>query len=174
MQSAVYKILVTVTIAVFSLSSCSRIKDYFIVKKAVGKEMIFPDSLVKVTGPELQKGEKYTLVSFVNAKECAKCYAATLPIWNAVLETSRADVQTVFVFEQATEQLQASIDSSNSHTVFADFKCLFRKENRYLQNDIKYDTFLVDSTNTIVLRGNPLFGENILRMYLNVISGRND
>lgn len=171
MRSAVVTFMIAAVAVVISLSSCSqRMKEFFIVKKALGKPMVVPASLIRISGPDFPVGCGYKMVSFVNSDECEKCYASTLPIWTGVLGENLEEIPVVFIFEKPSERLKAVLDSTSKFIIFSDPESAFRRSNTYLEDDIQYDTFLVDSSNTIVLRGNPLFGDKILKMYLKVLS----
>lgn len=163
--------MIATVAVIISISSCSqRMKEYFIVKRALGKSMEIPSTLVKISGSDFPMSSRYKMVSFVNAAECEKCYASTLPIWSGILGETVEEIPVVFIFEKPSEQLKAVLDSTSQFVILSDSELAFRKLNKYLEDDIQYDTFLLDSSNTIVLRGNPLFGDKILKMYLKVLS----
>lgn len=55
------------------------------------------------------------------------------------------------------------------YSIVVDFQNRFYQKNN-IQDEINYQTFLVDKENKILLVGNPLFSNEIKKMYLDVIS----
>jgi len=57
--------------------------------------------------------------------------------------------------------------------IFLDVDHRFVMQNDFLMLDSKYDVFLIDKDNKVVLRGNPTLGDAMLHLYEEILSKSN-
>ena len=57
--------------------------------------------------------------------------------------------------------------------IFLDVDHGFVMQNDFLMLDSKYDVFLIDKDNKVILRGNPTLGDAMLHLYEEILSKSN-
>ena len=149
-----------------------------IVEKSYGQKLSIPDDLLRVSG-DLDScnfdGER--IVVFINGKECALCYIRVFAVWNYVNDLAkRSHAQLMFIFDPDEEDAPSLIPYLRlvkEFNIFLDVDHRVVMQNDFLMMDSKYDVFLIDKDNKVVLRGNPTLGDAMLHLYEEILSNSN-
>ncbi len=127
--------------------------------------------------PIVSECDKYKMVVYVDSTECTPCALSHLRYWNPIIkETKKYNVCYVFVIAPKKEEIfdinveMEVTDLTNS--IYLDKDYIFLKRNEYIPHEEKYNTFLLDEHNEIVLVGNPINNEQIKNMYYNILKDR--
>ena len=94
---------------------------------------------------------------------------------NYIINKSR-NVSFIFIFETKSSQkndFEYSVDNigeNNNVTICIDTLGIFKKDNPVLPQESYFHTFLLDSTNNIILVGNPLNNLKIKSLYFECIN----
>lgn len=174
-----------VFLVVFYISvSCQRMQNLSnaekIVDEWVGKEIIFPSDIrctymgrdticSDVTTP-------YKILVYTDSAGCTSC-KLQLYKWNSLIEDSNIlmsdQVSFLFYFQPKNEkELQFLLRKNDfEHTVFIDNSNELSVINK-LPNDTKYQCFLLDKDDKVVLVGNPAINLKIWNLYKQAILGK--
>lgn len=144
------------------------------------KEIVFPDSLVfTIQGRDTVdypiSGNKYKIVTYVDSAGCTSC-KLRLPQWKGLMQSvdslNRDSVQFLFFFfpKSGTEIYQVLLANRFKFPVCIDNSDAFNKLN-HLPEDARFHTFLLNTDNRVLVVGNPVYSEQIKKMYLDVING---
>lgn len=173
----------TIIILVSILTSCSSIqekKDKLIVQKWIGKEILFPHSIVKFDSKDSlfytysTTQNKYKILLYVDTAGCISC-KLKLYEWQGFIKkayTEFGDKLTFEFFFHPTKKLDIRklLKSYEfSYPVYIDYADSLNKLNDF-PKEIKYQCFLLDSNNKVLLIGNPNFIPDLWNSYRQIIN----
>ena len=164
---------IAVLLAVLSLWSCSG-SDHSaerVVKEWLGREIVFPDSMVfTVQGDTVDynwQDAEYKIVTFVDSAGCTEC-RLKLPMWHETFETLQADADIallMIIADKDTDDIYGILSRQEFPLpVCVDTKNMMDSLNKFPYAD-DFRTFLVDSENRIIAIGNPVTNKGILKFY---------
>lgn len=173
-----YPILIIFTILAFALLYLylrSNRTYSSMIEKSFGQELSIPDDLLHISGDlDSCTFDGRRIVVFISGKECGLCYIRVFDVWNYVDDlVKRSHAQLMFIFEPDEEEAPSLIPYLRlvkEFNIFLDVDHKFVMQNDFLMLDSKYDVFLIDKDNKVVLRGNPTLGDAVLRLYEDVLS----
>lgn len=164
---------------ILSILTCCTSNDIQIRRKI--EELKEKPVVINMDSMDLLKGEVtnykkdgYKMVSYWSSEECTKCAISHLYLWNYIINKSR-NVSFIFIFETKSSQkkdFEYSVENSvenNNVTICIDTLGIFKKDNPVLPQESYFHTFLLDSTNNIILVGNPLNNLKIKNLYFECI-----
>lgn len=149
-----------------------------IIEKSYERELSIPDDLLHVSGDlDSRNFDGKKIVVFINGKECARCYVRVFDVWNYVNDlVKKSHAQLMFIFdpgEEDTPSLIPYLRLVKEFNIFLDVDHRFVMQNDFLMMDSKYDVFLIDEDNKVILRGNPTLGDAVLHLYEDILSKSN-
>lgn len=162
------------------LSSCESKRDRAvnIVEEWQGKTIILPS--IKQYLPKTSNGDDsilikdtsvydFTILSYIDTLGCENC-KLQLNGWknyiNKVLSTSRYNVKFAFYFStRNVGKIKNILEQQNFfYPVYFDYSDSLNILNK-LPKQFRYQTFLLDKDNKVILVGNPIINENINKLY---------
>ena len=179
-----YKILPGLCLLLCCLS-CERFrqerKATEMVRKWVGKEIVFPDSLpVKIQGRDTLcpdwSDQPYKIVVYIDSAECTDCNLRFYEWSKLIRETQEARLPVAFIFiahmkDYAELEILAKRDRF-TYPIWYDRHHEFGKRN-HLPDDPKYQTLLLDEQNRVVLIGRPQRNPSLWQVYKKEIAAGN-
>lgn len=166
---------------VLFLFSCENMKNkdmQHIVSEWDGKEIKFPSNLKftmygdSVVEYDISSSE-YKIVSYTDSIGCTSC-KLRLSDWKEFIKhldsVSAQKIPVLFFLHPLNNREMKLILKQNNfeHPVCLDKKDEFNKLNT-LPHDLKFQTFLLDKFNRVVVIGNPVLNPNIKELYINRI-----
>ena len=172
-----YKCLLILLITV-SITGCSS-KDINIRKKIEclkASPIILPtDSMEIIKNEKFDFGiSRYLMISYLDSANCTNCEISHLYLWNHIIKKSEK-VSFFFIFETKSslksqfENLTDNICDNKNVVICIDTLGIFKKANPMLPQESFLHTFLLDSTNHVVIVGNPLKNSKIKELYFDCI-----
>ena len=138
-----------------------------------------PSNLHKISGrSQTELGEwsgKPTYVMYYDTLSCSTCRISHLVDYLELYEMSDSlgtfEVMTVFSpreyeYDEVVRQLMIQ---DFPYPVYVDFSGNFRDENTFIPTDERFHSFLIDSYGHPVLVGNPLAGDKMMGLFLDVL-----
>ena len=167
--------LIIIAIAVMSVSSCKKsARDVYAeaVEEWIGKEILFPDSMMTVTGEMIAPPTAdFTIVSYYDSTGCTGC-RMKLPFWNEFMNKVRSNNPDLKV---SLYMVVSTKDKDELNHLIKKFKFSYPIAydpynrmgtlNRFLE-DSRLQTFLIDRNNTVVAIGNSLETKDMEDFYL--------
>ena len=171
---------IAVLLAMLSLWSCSG-SDHSaerVVKEWLGKEIVFPDSMVfTVQGDTVDynwQDAEYKIVTFVDSAGCTEC-RLKLPMWLHTYEMMQADTDIALIMVISTTDTESITDILSRYDyplpVYIDTTGLMESLNPNLTASDGMRTFLLDTDNKVVTTGNPIDNRATLNRYSSTIRG---
>ena len=148
------------------------------VKEWINRKLIFPDSLLQLKNDTLSsvKTERFKtrnlkIVTFISG-ECYSC-VKTLNLWaNLIDSLDRFDkiefIPIILTFDTDQFINDFYTDSPKTLELYIDQDLKF-VTNYTLPNDFTLRTFLLNADNIVLLIGNPLYKNEVLKLYLEEI-----
>lgn len=172
-------IMTTITLVLFILSGCSQLenktKNY--ENKYYGTKIYLPNSLEPIykyydTVNFAGKEPTLKIVSFLNG-DCGEC-VMRLVEWQDFFNENISSLRMVefFLYIHARDYtyLKSIISDLNiSFPIIYDSENLFHNKNE-LPDDLRYQTFLLDSGYRVIYTGNPILSKDIANGYINKIN----
>lgn len=178
------KTFAKIVLGVFALYcfSCHRVTYESCVRELVGHKIDFPKILYKTSGDSLitQSLDNHgnMLLTWVDSSMCKPCFFQSLFRWEPLIEMGKSDTLSfdcVFIISPK------KADKENNMAEFIELlpkgsKVLIDKDN-YIsnrndvmrKNGIYINTYLVNSSDSIVLIGNPIRNDAIWNLYIQQI-----
>ena len=152
-----------------------------LVSEWQGKEILFPrktvftrfvSDTVDFTLPE----SRYKVLIYVDSIGCTSC-KLQLPRWKEFItivdSMTRKEVPFLFFFQSNDrKEIRYLLKRDNfDRPVCLDLSDRLNQLNHF-PNDSRFQTFLLDKNNKVVLMGNPIHNPQIKELYLNEINGK--
>lgn len=175
-------IIKTTSIFIFALLvfSCSK-KDKVarIANEMFGREITFQSNfnvinytIDEMSDSYLKRGGKKIIV-YIDSTGCFSCRFHLYEWKQFMKKFEKEDLKTNLLFIAQTNETNAveklCKDNSFDIPVIIDPNGTFALENK-LPSDTRFHTFLLDSTNKIILIGNPILSDEIEKLYLSKIT----
>ena len=157
--------LIIIVLAVLSVSSCKKsARDVYAeaVEEWIGKEILFPDSMMTVTGEMIAPPTAdFTIVSYYDSTGCTGC-RTKLPFWNEFMnkvDSAKGSNSVELVMVAATDRVNelkhlVKLNSFSGNMVY-DPDDSFNKLNGF-PGDAALQTFLLDRDRRVIAMGNPI------------------
>ena len=170
-----FRILALMLLVLAIVSSCKKsARDVYAeaVEEWIGKEILFPDSMMTVTGEMIAPPTAdFTIVSYYDSTGCTGC-RMKLPFWNEFMNKvdSAKGVNSVeLIMVAATDRVNelkhlVKLNSFSDNMVY-DSDDSFNKLNGF-PGDADLQTFLLDRHHRIIAMGNPVINNGVERLYL--------
>ena len=156
--------------------SCNKQNEVFqrIVNEWQNKEIVFVDSLCsKIYGRDtllspISLGNTYKILSYIDTSDCIEC-KLKFQEWNRLIKESDSlhlKVDFVFVANLNHYYLLEKSQKINKfdRAIYYDYKDLINKKNKFPKN-FMFQTFLLNSQNSVVLVGNPAINPKLWDLY---------
>ena len=159
-------------------TNCSKIDNYYHIKKILGKLFVFPDSLTiknqgEMTCNPLLKNARYRIINYLDTTQCVPCESNfhKWQLFKYKLDSLKLNTEIIFVIWHKDYSEVELAQKANK----CDIPCVYDSNNRIgeLNNislDFRYHTFLLDSLNKILLIGDPIRNKAIQDLYLRRMS----
>ena len=172
-------------ILLFVFCSCGDRRSRFIdsmVEEWIGKEVLFPANVTyticggRDTLDLFQVKADYRIVSYVDADGCLSC-KLQLPYWKRFIHeidsVSNSKTSILFYFyPKSKSELYSLLERYNfTYPICIDDNDSLNKLNHF-PPDMMFQTFLLDSNNTVLAIGSPILNPKIRELYLDIIQGR--
>lgn len=111
---------------------------------------------------QMYKYGKYNFVLYVDSNNCSSCTLGTLEKWDTFLceINSCNDIGFYPIFSPPKSQLFVFINQAKAqyagYPILVDTVGVFKKRNSFLPSEQLYNTFLIDSTGSIIVVGTPI------------------
>lgn len=163
-------ILMVVTIVI--VSSCvdsEKVESKLLINEWSGKHIVLPH-----LSNRFSYNEKSKIVTRINGN-CSQCIFK-LKLWSDFLDeveskACNCDIQYYFYISGADTSAFHAINESIIHfnyPVIFDTRNTFLRENNFPKNSL-FHTFLLDSTNRVILVGTPIMNSELQKLYINEI-----
>ena len=170
-----FRILALMLLVLAIVSSCKKSsRDVYAeaVEGWIGREILFPDSMMTVTGEMIASPTTdFTIVSYYDSTGCTGC-RMKLPFWNEFMnkvQSNNPDLKVSLYMVVSTkdkDELNHLIKKFKfSYPIAYDPYNRMGTLNRFLE-DGRLQTFLIDRNNTVVAIGNPLETKDMEDFYL--------
>ncbi len=175
-----FRILALMLLVLAIVPSCKKSeRDVYAeaVEEWIGKEILFPDSMMTVTGEMIAPPTAdFTIVSYYDSTGCTGC-RMKLPFWNEFmnkvdsLKPSRNVALVMIAGSPDKKELSYLIKrDAFSYPVVMDADGKVNGLNRF-PVDNQCNTFLIASGHKVLLIGNPVINRKISDEYLRIIGG---
>lgn len=157
-----------------------------VVNNTIGKKLILPDSLEiytpftnYVSDSSEVFNSRYKVFSRIDAS-CGTCIGSVSSWSKLRSEFQRYNVPVVLIFhsDDRFELLKYYCESGQIENFpfpfFLDKKNIFVEINKFMEENKSFETVLTDADNTILLIGNPIYSEEVKKMYINEIKNYTD
>lgn len=152
-----------------------------LVKEWQGKEIVFPDDIVftmygKDTVDYKIPSVKHKIVMYVDSMGCTSC-KLQLAQWKKFIYTldslyGQSVPVLLFFYPKDKKEIQYLLKRDRfKYPVCVDEKDVFNRKNHF-PSDLKFQTFLVDENNKVVVIGNPIHNMQIKELYLKELTGK--
>ncbi len=170
--------LIIIALAVMSVSSCKKsARDVYAeaVEEWIGKEILFPDSMMTVTGEMIAPPTAdFTIVSYYDSTGCTGC-RMKLPFWNEFMnkvDSVRGNNSVELVMVAATDNLKelkhlVKLNSFSGNMVYNPDDS-FNRLNGF-PGDANLQTFLLDRDHRVIAMGHLVINSGLERLYLSKI-----
>ena len=171
----IFPYLIIIALAIVSVSSCKKsARDVYAeaVEEWIGKEILFPDSMMTVTGEMIAPPTAdFTIVSYYDSTGCTGC-RMKLPFWNEFMnkvDSAKGGNSVELVMVAATDNLKelkhlVKLNSFSGNMV-SDQDDSFNRLNSFPE-DAALQTFLLDRDRRVIAMGNPVVNGGIGKLYL--------
>ncbi len=170
-----FRILALMLLVLAIVSSCKKsARDIYAeaVEEWIGKEILFPDSMMTVTGEMIAPPTAdFTIVSYYDSTGCTGC-RMKLPFWNEFMnkvDSAKGDNSVELVMVAATNKVKelkhlVKLNSFSGNMVY-DPDDSFNSVNGFPRNT-DLQTFLLDRHHRVIAMGNPVINNGLERLYL--------
>lgn len=162
---------VTFFLVLLALPSCKRIAVQHRYKQMVEHEVVMPQGMTLLSERFVNPfGKTDRIVVWFDAHACSTCEVKRLNGWTSVLDSFGEEApDPIFVFscpEDLRDEFETTIANMEyDFSIWADYQNEFELNNKQIPADSRYHTFVIDSTNNVVLIGNPVYNKKIRQLY---------
>ena len=118
---------------------------------------------------------RYKYIVYYDSLTCKPCHLDELEQWTELLsDFDVKEISCLFVlsiqkgridsYKEYYDELQVK------YPVFFDVNNSFLKHNPHIPEESMFHTFLLDGNNNVILVGNPLYNEDIKKLFLDIIN----
>lgn len=164
------------TMGLFTLSSCTRLRIMKEMKDVVGKEITLPQSLEYISGRdstyESQDKTLATMLIWYDSTMCSTCKLSGLRSLAEIELFCRDSVDNatvIIIFSPPAKAhktfREASSLSKRDYPILVDYEGAFIRENSKLPKTSYMHTFLLDKDSKVVLVGDPVPNFSLWKTY---------
>lgn len=164
------------TFMIFTFSSCisREEKAQNIINQWLGKEVLFPNS-INTEQDSIWKqmiNKKLKLLTIIDTNNCTEC-RLRLYDWEKYIkdmDTINSNITFLFVVHAKDYSIVDIIKEKNKFTypIFYDYKNQIGELNKFPQNP-RFQTFLLDENNKVILVGNPVGNHHMWKLYKQIL-----
>lgn len=174
-------ILVTFYCTTIFLVGCERIHLRAQLKEMTGRTVVLPPEVTCVYNGSISQipttllDNKAKFVVYVDSTECSLCKVSKLVQYESVIRLSRESgtFDLLFLLCPKRTEYQSVCEylefMDYTFPVYLDDLQLFRKNNPFIPNDIRFHSFFVDAENVVQVVGDPVLSPNIMNL-INALS----
>ena len=159
----------------FSCTSKTHLKK--IVSTWTNKEIIFPSALDSLNQDSLWKSmikNEYKVLIYVDTNSCTEC-RLKLYEWHKIIQEVDSNNNVSFIFTIYTKDypLVDFLKKKNrfNYPIFYDYTNKIGKLNKF-PKDPRFQTFLLDQNNRVILIGNPIGNKHLWNLYKQTIMNK--
>ena len=171
---------IVVALTCLLVNSCQSSYSEKLVKEWSNKEIKFPDNpTFTIYGEQSTdftiSGSNYKVLTYIDSIGCSSC-KLNLSKWKEFMSEvdSISHQNTSFLFflhPNNTREIKIKLkDEKFDYPMCFDNKDELNKRNKF-PHDLNFQTFLLDSTNKVILIGNPIYNHNVRQLYLDLLKG---
>lgn len=173
-----YYIAILLVITLYSCISCnneSSIEKE--IRKLNGHKINIP-VLQSLNDTPLKTGDDLTILVHIDSEGCTSC-KMRLNEWQSIINEidtiSSKNIPTIFVIDTITPQLSKDIEQYKElkKQIYVDTNGAFRKQNT-CSNDIRFQSFLLNKNNEIIIVGNPAYNAKVRKLYIDYIKNNKE
>ena len=176
----IFPYLIIIALAVLSVSSCKKsARDVYAeaVEEWIGKEILFPDSMMTVTGEMIAPPTAdFTIVSYYDSTGCTEC-KMQLALWSEFMRKlnirskNRGIALMIIVPHKKKEELFDFVSRYGFISqVIVDENDNINRMNNFPEMGTDLRTFLIDDRHFVSAVGNPISSKNIEELYFKVLN----
>lgn len=166
---------------IICIASCKHHKAKVYVTNMVGREFLFPDSLLCFNSGKFEDFEqslnKPSIIFWLDSSDCTKCNIDRLLEYNSLImsfeDSLLIDISFYPIVSTSSQNRKSNINEDDlqnlSFPVFIDRTNSFNCMNSFIPDDKRYHFFLLDDFNIIKLVGDPLYSASLINLYLKTI-----
>lgn len=148
-----------------------------LVKEWSGKEIKFPTKMdfINSSGQSVDfdfSTASHKVLVYVDSLGCTSC-KLKLGQWKNLIDSlDKLAVPVLFIFQSkdAKSIKHVMLESSFEYPYFQDIQGVLNEMNQF-SDDSRFQTFLLDSDSRVKLIGNPVYNQEMRRLYLEAVSG---
>ena len=124
-----------------------------------------------------EKTAQLKLVVFTDSSSCSECTLKRMYLWKDFVELEQKydnRFYLMFIF-QTNKDVKVPIMAKSfyltelNHPIYVDSKDVFKKLNSHLPDGEKFNVYLLDENNNVILVGSPLFNTMLEHMLLDIL-----
>ena len=168
-----YYILLLLVVTLYSCISCNNeapVENE--IRKWYGHKINIP-VLQSLNDTPLRTGDDLTILVHIDSEGCTSCKIRLnewQSIFNEIDTISSKNIPTIFIIDTITPQLSKDIEQYKElkKQIYVDTNGAFRKQNT-CSNDIRFQSFLLNKNNEIIIVGNPAYNAKVRKLYIDYI-----
>lgn len=155
-------------------NSCSNRDSNIKLNNIIGKELLLPTNLIEYQN-NLSNNPDYNIYTVIDVS-CGSCLAALEDWYNQINSYSEETIQLNIIciseddFALFEYLFEAKHFNSFPFRYFFDYEGDYIKENSFMLKGMDYQTLLVDKNNIIKLIGNPLYNNELSKLYNRIVT----
>lgn len=171
MRCNVFPFLFMVTLIFSSCKDRSQLTMH--LQNMQNKEIVFPQNLVpfyeKMDTLAVHESNALRLIVYFSKDMCTVCNMEKIPEWNSIKSILKR-WNIIYILSFSEEENQEIIDflirnRTNEDIIYLDKGGMFKELNPFIGDNPLLHVFLIDSSNRIKIVGDPLYNEEVLKLY---------
>ena len=157
-----------------SISSCKdKSSLIMLVQNMQDKEIVFPQSLIpvhtEVDSLAVNINNTPRLIVYFSKDMCTVCNMEKIPEWDGI-KSSFKKWNVIYILSFSEQESQKILDAlyencTNDDIIYLDKGDKFKEMNPFIGDNPLLHVFLIDSFNRIKIVGDPLYNEEVLKLY---------
>ena len=124
-----------------------------------------------------EKTAQLKLVVFTDSSSCSECTLKRMYLWKDFVELEQKyknQFYIMFIFQtnkaiKVPKMAKSFYLTELNHPIYVDSKDVFKKLNSHLPDGEKFNVYLLDENNNVILVGSPLFNTMLENMLLDIL-----
>lgn len=169
-----------VILSVVLLCSCNNARNAKVMlDRLIGTEISLPQhmdraeaGIISACDVEILNLTPIKFITYYGENECNSCIINNIALWNGIIGSfNNRDVAPIFIFASTdnTDELLIEAKLNLEIPIYIDKYNEFPTLNKQISGDYKYNTFLLDKSDRVVLVGNPLQNASLYNLYKDTI-----
>lgn len=171
---------------IMGLSSC-RNSSNDILNKFYNSNIIIPNNLelydtskIDINSYPYNNSKYKYIVYYDSTTVCTSCNIQKINRWNDLIEWSsdKTDIKYYFIMSSKKNKISNILLRKDlklislNYPIYIDSAYLFKKINSSIPDNPKFNTFLLDGDNKVILIGDPIGNPKIEELFKNIILGK--